>query len=37
VRIQRGGGKWPYEAPATDRKETVPSPSGSNDRPGRCG
>src|SRR5689334_14216261 len=37
VRIQRGGGKWPCEAPATSRKGTVPIPSGSNDKPGRCG
>src|SRR6185312_7647677 len=30
VRIQRGGGIWPYETPATSRKGTVPNPSGSN-------
>src|SRR5579884_573976 len=30
VRIQRGGGIWPCEAPATSRKGTVPIPSGSN-------
>ncbi len=28
---------WPYETPATSRKGTVPIPSGSNDKPGRCG
>src|SRR5437588_2534511 len=37
VRIERGGGTWPCEAPATSRKGTVPIPSGSNDKPGRCG
>src|ERR1700760_1939411 len=38
VRIQRGGGEWPYETPATSRKGTVPIPSGSNNKkPGRCG
>ena len=26
VRIQRGGGIWPYETPATSRKGTVPIP-----------
>src|SRR5436305_131704 len=30
VRIQRGGGIWPCETPATSRKGTVPIPSGSN-------
>jgi hypothetical protein len=32
VRIQRGGGKWPYETPATSRTGTVPIPSGSNNK-----
>src|SRR5205807_9908648 len=30
VRIQRGGGIWPCETPATSRKGKVPIPSGSN-------
>src|SRR5579862_7197905 len=33
-----GWREWPYETPATGlTKDTVPIPSGSNDKPGRCG
>src|ERR1700733_4934284 len=34
---QEGWRDWPYETPATSRKGKVPIPSGSNDKPGRCG